>query len=171
MKRNRRRAVSAWISGGLRRTAAVSAVATTAFIVSLTPAAADQSERDRAAFAVRYLQSQMMVAALSCDMRGSYNAAVDRFEAELIGHGQALRRYFNQAHGPRGQRELDRFITAMANEASSLSLAAGAGYCGAAGTMFDEVMALPVSALGAYSLNRFDPDGDLLPRIESAQAQ
>ncbi len=112
-----------------------------------------------------------MVAALSCNMRGDYNATIARFEGELIGHGQALRHYFNQAHGKRGQRELDRFITALANQASSASLSAGGGYCGSAGAMFDEVLALPVSALGNYSIDRFDPDGDLLPRIESAAAQ
>lgn len=112
-----------------------------------------------------------MVAALSCNLRGDYNATVARFESELVDHGQALRNYFNQAHGKRGQRELDRFITALANEASSNSLTAGGGYCGAAGVMFEEVLALPVSAIGSYSLNRFDPDGELLPRIESAAAR
>lgn len=118
---------------------------------------------------MRQLQSEMMVAALSCQMRNDYNTVVARFERELVGHGQALREYFRQAHGSRAQRELDRFITAQANQASSDMIAAGAGYCRQAGVMFEEVLALPVSSLGVYSVRRFDGQG--LPQVESAAAQ
>lgn len=156
--------------GSLRRSAHGIFAGLTFAVLAALPSAAG-ADPSREAVAVRHLQSQMMVAALSCEMRGPYNTVVERFERELVGHGKSLREYFRQAHGDRAQRELDRFITALANQASGDMIAAGPGFCTRAGTMFEEVLALPVSSLGVYSVRRFDPDGQSLPRVESAAAR
>lgn len=129
------------------------------------------SSRDRNSVNIRHLQSQLMVAALSCDLRPQYNATIERFEAELIQHGQDLRRLFNRSYGKSGERELDRFVTALANNASVSSLNRGAGYCREAGFLFTEILALPVSSLAVYWDGRADINSSLLPGpIESAAA-
>ncbi len=154
-----------------KRLSARNVVAGGVFAVLAALPIAAQADSSREAVAVRQLQSEMMVAALSCEMRGHYNTVVARFERELVGHGKSLRQYFRQAHGDRAQRELDRFITALANQASGDMIATGSSYCSRAGSMFSEVLALPVSSLGVYSTRRFDADGTSLPQIESAAAQ
>lgn len=108
-------------------------------------------ESDRAAVRVRVLQSDMMVAALSCDLRNHYNEAIRRFQSELVLHGRNLRAYFDRVHGRSAQRELDRFVTAMANEASSRSAAQGNQYCVAAEHMLTTVRALPPNSLAEFS--------------------
>ena len=109
------------------------------------------SVTERAALSVRVLQSDMMVAALSCDLRNHYNEAIRRFQAELVLHGRHLRAYFDRMHGRSGQAELDRFVTAMANKASSRSVAQGSRYCVAAERMMNAVLALPPNGLAEFS--------------------
>lgn len=106
---------------------------------------------ERTAIRVRVLQSDMMVAALSCDLRPQYNDAVRRFQAELVLHGRHLRGYFTRAHGKRGQRELDRFVTALANQASSRSIAQGSRYCDSASNMMAQILELPPNGLAEFS--------------------
>jgi hypothetical protein len=98
----------------------------------------------------------MMVAALSCDLRGQYNDAVRRFQAELVLHGRNLRGYFDRRHGKQGQARLDRFVTKMANQASSRSIALGTGYCASAEQMMARVLALPPNSLAAFSRGTVD---------------
>jgi hypothetical protein len=122
-----------------------------AFGASTASANGPAGASDHAAIRVRVLQSDMMVAALSCDLRNHYNEATRRFQAELVLHGRNLRAYFDRTHGRSGQRELDRFVTAMANEASSRSVAQGDQYCGAAKRMLTTVLALPPNSLAEFS--------------------
>ena len=80
----------------LRRTIAPLAIVATVGSVTCLAApaalAADTlASSDSAALRVRVLQSDMMVAALSCDLRNSYNEAVRRFQAEFVFHGRNLR--------------------------------------------------------------------------------
>lgn len=118
--------------------------------------AADAALQERAALRVRVLQSDMMVAALSCDLRNHYNEAVRRFQAELVLHGRHLRSFFDRVYGKSGQRELDRFVTSMANTASSRSIAKGTAYCSSAEQMMNAVLALPPNGLAEFSRTAVD---------------
>jgi hypothetical protein len=145
----------------LRHTIAPLAIALALGGVSLASAPAALAldtavSKDTAAVRVRVLQSDMMVAALSCDLRNSYNEAIRRFQAELVLHGRNLRSYFNRVHGKRGQNELDRFVTAMANKASSRSIAQGSDYCVAAEHMMVTILALPPNGLAEFSRSVVD---------------
>lgn len=95
---------------------------------------------ERMAIRARIVQSEMMVAALTCGLRGQYNAVVTEFRTELVGHGRVLRSMFNRQHGAGGQKALDRFVTKLANDASIRSNHARSAYCANARRSFADVL-------------------------------
>ncbi len=77
------------------------------------------------AIAFRKLQSELMVATLSCkDARitAHYNIFVSRFRPALRDNARVLKAYFRRLYGSAGQHKLDDFITRLANEASLASM-------------------------------------------------
>lgn len=95
---------------------------------------------ERLAVRARVVQSEMMVAALSCGLRSQYNAVVAEFQTELVSHGRVLRSMFTRTHGAGGQKALDRFITQLANDASIRSNRARSAYCDSAKRTFKDVL-------------------------------
>ncbi len=89
---------------------------------------------------VRILQSEMMVAALACDMRQNYNSMISHFKQELVEHGRVLRRMFRRDHGGSAQKALDGFITQLANDASIRSSRARGEFCVNAGQVFTSLL-------------------------------
>jgi hypothetical protein len=98
------------------------------------------SERHWSALSIRVMQTELMVAALTCDRRESYNAFLRKYKAELISHGYQLRQFFDATYGAQGQRRLDEFVTRLANEASQRSLVDRTSYCPAGDLLFSDVM-------------------------------
>lgn len=94
---------------------------------------------DQAALDVRMLQTELMVAALTCNSQDRYNDFVRKFRTELISHGKHLRRFFGNAYGSQSRQKLDGFITRLANKASQRSLVGREDYCPAAEALFDRV--------------------------------
>ncbi len=84
---------------------------------------------ERAALELRLMQTELMVAALSCNARASYNTFVTRYQQTLVAGGRTLRSMFRAVHGRNATRRLDSFITRVANEASRRSLRDVAGFC------------------------------------------
>lgn len=107
-----------------------------------TPAAAEMCARDSdmPALQTRVLQTDLMVAALTCDERARYNAFVGKHRAELVVRGHELKGFFNRTFGPRAQATLDSFVTRLANEASLSTVAARTVYCTDAGATFATVL-------------------------------
>jgi len=99
--------------------------------------------KDRDGFAVRELQTQLMVAALTCDARADYNDFVTRFRPELAEHGTRLRRYFRHAYGKRHKQALNSYVTELANRASNRSIADRAGFCASSRTAFRRLLNAP----------------------------
>ncbi|MCS6853560.1 MAG: hypothetical protein NZ523_02225 [Elioraea sp.] len=99
------------------------------------------SPREKAAFDLRALQTHLMVGALSCGMHDRYNAFVTRFQSDLAGAHRNLSAYFNRVHGARGQRDLNEYITALANVQSQEGIRHGNTFCARVSPMFDRVMA------------------------------
>ncbi|MFQ3622688.1 MAG: hypothetical protein SNJ73_03995 [Acetobacteraceae bacterium] len=97
--------------------------------------------REKSAFDLRALQTHLMVGALSCGMHDRYNAFVTRFQSDLAGAHRNLSGYFNRVHGARGQRDLNEYITALANAQSQEGIRHGNTFCARIGPMFDRVMA------------------------------
>lgn len=127
----------------LRR--AVCGIAVAGFVSVVSTGAAQAIEprnsSETAAVNARLLQTEMMVAALACDLRPQYNRAVRTFEKELVGHGKVLRKMFRRSHGASAQRHLDRYITRLANEASARSNYDRVTYCRTAASLFGDVLA------------------------------
>ena len=98
---------------GVTARGAAFAAALASLAVAASPAAALEKLRanERQAVQVRVLQSDMMVAALACDLKQQYGDAVRRFQPEFVTNAGHLRGYFNRAYGKRGEAELDRFVT------------------------------------------------------------
>jgi hypothetical protein len=87
--------------------------------------------KEQEAVAFRRLQSELMVAALSChDSRftDQYNIFVTRFRPALSDNARVLKTYFKRQHGPMATRRLDAFITGLANDASLASMG-DANFC------------------------------------------
>ncbi len=109
---------------------------------------------EQGALQMRVLQSEFMIAALSCPIRGEYNQFVEKFRGELRVQGKALRGFFTRVHGNASERRLNRFVTRMANEASHRGATYGATFCADAAARFDAVLAMRPTKLVAYAANQ-----------------
>lgn len=127
----------------LKRAVRGVAVAGFVSVVGIGAAAAvePRNGNETAAVNARLLQTEMMVAALACNLRPQYNKAVRTFEKELVRHGKVLRTMFRRDHGASAQRQLDRYITQLANEASARSNYDRVTYCRTASLLFSDVLA------------------------------
>lgn len=99
------------------------------------------SENDLAALNARVLQTELMVAALSCDERQQYNNFIVAYRSMLSERSQALQGMFKRAYGAEGTDRLNSFVTKMANNSSQQVTDRGNGYCAYAGELFKEVLA------------------------------
>jgi hypothetical protein len=99
------------------------------------------SDSDLAALNARVLQTELMVAALSCDEKQRYNSFVTAYREVLRDRGQALQALFRRAHGTKANTRLNAFITKLANDASQEVRSKGNDYCVFAGELFNETIA------------------------------
>ncbi|MEQ8443553.1 MAG: hypothetical protein RIM33_05705 [Alphaproteobacteria bacterium] len=82
------------------------------------------------ALSVRTLQSDLMVAGLSCNQRELYNGFAVRFRPPLRNHGTELRNYFTRLHGDGANREINTYVTGLANYAAVRHAQDYDDYCG-----------------------------------------
>lgn len=94
------------------------------------------------ALSVRMLQNDMMVAALACNWKPRYNSFAMTYSESLIKNGKALKQEFERVHGSGSRKELNRFITALANTASMRFATQGSSFCDAAGAVYDQLIAV-----------------------------
>lgn len=120
------------------RLASAAIIVTSVFITEAAALCVNESQRS--ALTMRVMQTELMVAALTCDKSERYNQFVRKFEAELISSGKDLRQFFVNAYGAQGQQKLDRFVTRLANEASQRSLKDRAEYCPSAEAIYSDAM-------------------------------
>ena len=99
------------------------------------------SDRDLAALNARVLQTELMVAALSCDEKQRYNTFVSTYRDVLLDRGQALQALFKRTHGAQATARLNAFITKLANDAAQQVRSRGDDYCAFAGELFEEAIA------------------------------
>jgi len=85
---------------------------------------------------VKRLQTELMVAALSCGVRADYNSFVRKFQPELAAQGKVLQSLFSETYGGRGRQVLDTHVTSLANQASRGHMEDGRGYCARAAEAF-----------------------------------
>ncbi|HLF58090.1 MAG TPA: hypothetical protein VI732_00505 [Alphaproteobacteria bacterium] len=137
-----------------RRLAQVALIATAAQLVAsnIAVAATCASPAEKAALDARVLQSELMVAALTCGENARYNAFVQKFEPELVGFGKALRSYFARAYGKAGENELNQFVTRLANGATiRRTQFTMPQYCASAVNLFNSVLSVELSGLRDFA--------------------
>lgn len=136
-----------------RRTLAALALAFTATMPVLEARAfVCTLPRDERALGTRLLQTELMVAALSCQTQSQYNAFVGKFRDELVPQGFALKAFFKRAYGSGAEQRLTSFVTALANERSAASLGQWPGYCAKTGDLFAQTLALKPGELTTFAL-------------------
>jgi hypothetical protein len=107
-------------------------------------------ERDQVALRTRAVQTDFMVAALTCDEKDRYNSFVKRFQPQLIRQGKNLQAYFKRSHGKQGTMELNSMLTKLANLSSTRSIADRAGFCGSARERMSEALLLKAKEFPAF---------------------
>lgn len=105
------------------------------------------------ALEARLFQTELMVAALTCKRRQSYNKIIVKFGDELVSRGRALRKTFTRLYGADVDKRLNRFITRLANEASLRSLQK-TKYCDTTVDLFDQTLALQPGTLTAFAIQQ-----------------
>lgn len=86
------------------------------------------------------IQQQLMVAALTCNAVGNFNAFQRGFATELRKSDADLMKMFKRFYGRGGEREYHAFKTRLANDSSMRSIHDNPGYCAAAQVVFDAAL-------------------------------
>lgn len=142
-----------------RRLAAI--MAGTAFVISLgTSAFADSrclTPPERTAFEVRMLQTELMVATLTC--RGVPGRDFSKqYESFVITHRDGLKRQSEvfQGHFKRGggATQMDRYVTSLANNYSQASMSGAGAFCDRQGPVFERAANLPPLDLSRFAAER-----------------
>lgn len=122
----------------------------------------------------RVLQSELVVAALSCGENTEYNTFIQKFEPVLLQDGVNFRNYFLRVYGPNGEDAMNQLVTRIANIESARSKFPGFDYCSYAYQMFSAVLALPPEQLDQFASargNATDHDVMACPVQAESQAQ
>jgi hypothetical protein len=137
------------------------AVAITGVTAGSAIAASCDSRADRAAFHVRALQTDLMVAALTCGARPQYNNFARKFQSALVDQGRALKSLFQTLHGASGEKALNAYVTALANRASQRSISERDQYCEHNLTTFSALSSLNPADLVSFSMKIPSSDVDV----------
>jgi len=145
-------------------------------LTSAQPAKAEAcADRDaRRVLELRVLQSELMVAALTCGQRQSYNAFVTTFKPFLKDQGAQLRTFFVEQYGlAAGPGRLNNMVTRLANAASQRSLSQPTSeFCAQTLSRFEAV--LNADAQGLFQLAHTSPsaaDHGIRSCVEMADAE
>ena len=146
-------------------------VGTTLLAMASTTAMAGECSNPahQSAFYVRSLQTELMVAALTCRQQPAYNSFVNRFRPELVGHGKTLKATFARQYGTNAEQYLNGFITRIANE-TALRSANTQGYCGQSAGMFDDVLDLDPGQLSEFASEQDFSERHGLPTCTAERA-
>jgi hypothetical protein len=86
---------------------------------------------ERVALEVRAVQTNLMVAALSCNFQPAYNDFVRRFRPALDRHNDLVHRFFDRSYGRGGANAATRYFTRFANRSALASVANLDKFCDA----------------------------------------
>lgn len=101
---------------------------------------------EKTAFDVRALQSQLMVVALTCQQQDDYNNFVRRHMNELNSAQRGVTSYHRRVHGAQHQRQLDLYITNLANSQMQAGITRGSFFCREQAPLFQMAMQASTSA-------------------------
>ncbi|TCI00949.1 hypothetical protein EJV46_00380 [Roseococcus sp. SYP-B2431] len=96
---------------------------------------------EKTAFDIRALQSQLMVVALTCGQQDDYNTFVTRHQRELATAFRNVAGHFRRTAGSQHQRQLDQYITNLANGQSQVGISRGSFFCREQSGLFQQATA------------------------------
>ena len=131
----------------LGRRSGAAAVAAAVLLAAGAAGAACAKPGERLAFDLRVVQTELMVAALSCGERAAYNGFVKKFGGDLAAGGTAMRSYFRRAYGSAGEARLTSHVTALANRAALRRVEPGVDFCSQAVSVLRTTATLPPGKL------------------------
>ncbi len=127
---------------------------------------------EQAALDTRVLQTELIVAALSCGTSSQYNGFVQKFESELVALGGVFRNYFTRIYGLNGEDRMDRTVTRLANIAEVRSMGLGPQYCDYEAQVFATLQGVEPAQLAAFAAeNPYVGDHDIRPCPVAVRAQ
>lgn len=158
----------------LRRLGRLGAAIIAASMLSATAAeAACANASEISGLRARMLQTELMVAALSCGEAPRYNAFVNRFKKELVVESKRMQAYFARVYGRRATKELNSFVTELANNSSQRSVGQAGAFCPQAAAIFDSIMELDPKQLRNFAASQSFADlhgVDACERVRQARA-
>jgi len=125
-----------------RRGSLTAAIAVMAMVAVTASSAAEISitTKERTSLELRLLQTELMVAALSCSAADRYNAFVTLYRSQLTDGGKTMQNLFKRVHGAQAFSRINSFVTQMANEASLRMVRDTNRFCDDTGTMFEALL-------------------------------
>lgn len=145
-----RRTAKAGISLGRSKVGAV-LISLSFFAPTFANAAPCAAPADEASLRVRMMQTELMVAALTCNQRTDYNSFVTRFQPQLTMQGKHLQSFFKQKYGSGSSRALNGFVTRIANESSRRGMQKRGEFCRAAAAIHASTQKITPADLPAYA--------------------
>jgi hypothetical protein len=128
---------------------------------------------EKTAFDVRALQSQLMVVALTCQQQDDYNNFVRRHMNELNSAQRGVTSYHRRVHGAQHQRQLDLYITNLANSQMQAGITRGSFFCREQAPLFQMAMQASTTAeLANLTVSRQIPqplEADACPASQRTQ--
>ena len=128
-------------------------ITTIGFSASVWAAACNPKKLSQAEVSkvVQQVQTTLMVAALSCGKRDNYNKFVTKFKGTLKRYGRVMKRDFIKRYGGTvGKKKLNKYVTSLANEASSKSNLDYDSFCSNAGYLYDSLKYKKPKELGPF---------------------
>lgn len=116
--------------------------ATSMLLLAATPATAAEcvSKQEQISLQTRTLQTELMVAALTCNEAAQYNAFVKAYRPQLMESHANISAYFKRTNARNGESEMTTFMTKLANESSLRSAKNKAKFCANARQIFGKTL-------------------------------
>jgi hypothetical protein len=109
--------------------------------LAATPVHSCATIAEKNALDTRVLQTELMVAALSCNEKAQYGEFVKKFQPQLQQQSSALKSYFSRVYKSKGDYQLNRFVTQMANAvAQRHAHTKPSVFCSGAKSLFTETL-------------------------------
>jgi len=133
----------------------LAATAAIMLVPSIASAQVCVQPAEKIAFDIRALQSQLVVAALSCGLQDDYNGFVRKYQSDLATAFRNVHGHFRRTSGSRHQQDLDQYITNLANGQSQMSISRGSFFCREQAPLFQAAMTATSAAdLAQISVSR-----------------
>jgi hypothetical protein len=122
-------------------------------VPELPPPATCEPVADRAAIETRIYQTDLMVAALSCGEQQRYNSFVQLYQDPLVANGKNLQDFFHRTYAGNAKKELNAYVTRLANDSSKRSIANIRIFCEETGQQFSSVLAADPAEFRNFVVN------------------